>query len=754
VWKPALAGFSNRYNTRVHIALNSRASCLLRASALVVAASIVFIAFPAPPVASAAPGPQPPLKPLRAAVPPVIDGDLSDAVWQQAPSVTDFKTWYPDFGKDMPDRTVVYYAYDAENVYFAFRAFDSEPGRIKASMAARDSITAEDWICINLDSFGDQQALYGLYVNPLGIQADSRYAAGKEDYGVDIVWYSAGRIDDQGYTIEVRIPFKSLRYGGSNPVRMRLIFERRITRRSEQGTWPELDPKVGPNFLVQNTPIEFADIKHYTLLEVLPDVVYSGYYTRPDEALEKTSGGGDAGVTVKYGVTAQLTLDGAANPDFSQVEADAGQIDINRRYALFFAEKRPFFLEGRELFNTVGFGFSPLQYVVHTRTIGNPAGGAKLTGRLSNADNLSAIYAVDELSEAATPPGGPGYAQVGIARYKRTLRDDSYAGGFYTGREMGDAFNRVVGGDASIRVTKSGSIGMFAFGSSTRQPGAAETVGGSAVLANYSADSRNLGLYLGAQNISQGFETWTGYLTRAGLFQGTVAASPRIYPRSKVIRRIDPVFTTDHLRDEASGLWEHFNETIVAFRLPRSGTVSAGYHWSNEVYNGESFPTDGLSLTAGAQFTKQLTVSATFGHSQAIYYSADPFGGTASSATLVIRYQIADQWQVEGRATYSGFARTSDGERLYDYAIYRGKATFQLNKYLFFRGIGEYNAYRKQLTTDFLASFTYIPGTVLHAGYGSLYEKVRWDDGRYVPGVDFLETRRGFFFKASYLWRL
>ena len=173
-----------------------------------------------------------PLKPLRTSTPPVIDGDLGDAVWQSAPTVTGFKTWMPDYGKDMPDQTVVYYAHDAENLYFAFRAFDSEPNRIKASIAARDGVSADDWICINLDSFGDQQSLYALYVNPLGIQGDSRYAAGREDFGFDAVWYSAGRIDSQGYTIEVRIPFKSLRYGDANPVRMALIFERRVTRRS------------------------------------------------------------------------------------------------------------------------------------------------------------------------------------------------------------------------------------------------------------------------------------------------------------------------------------------------------------------------------------------------------------------------------------------------------------------------------------------------------------------------------------------
>jgi hypothetical protein len=180
----------------------------------------------------------------------------------------------PDYGKDMPDQTVVYFAHDAENLYFAFRALDSEPGRIKASIAARDGITADDWICINLDSFGDQQSLYALYVNPRGIQGDSRFAAGREDFGFDAVWYSAGRVDDKGYAIEVRIPFNSLRYGETDPVRMALIFERRVSRRSEHGTYPPLDPKVGPNFLTQNVPIEFAGIRHYRLVEILPDAVY------------------------------------------------------------------------------------------------------------------------------------------------------------------------------------------------------------------------------------------------------------------------------------------------------------------------------------------------------------------------------------------------------------------------------------------------------------------------------------------------
>jgi hypothetical protein len=161
-----------------------------------------------------------PLVPLRADTPPVIDGKLDDEIWVEAPFVTGFKTFNPDFGKDMVEDTRAYYAYDRENLYFGFRCYDREPDKIKTSITSRDNIRADDWIAINLDSFNDQQSLYAFYINPMGIQMDARYAAGKEDYGFDTVWYSAGAVDEEGYTVEVRIPFKSIRFANKNPVEM------------------------------------------------------------------------------------------------------------------------------------------------------------------------------------------------------------------------------------------------------------------------------------------------------------------------------------------------------------------------------------------------------------------------------------------------------------------------------------------------------------------------------------------------------
>ncbi len=154
----------------------------------------------------------PPLVAYKTDIPPVIDGKLDDPVWKKATSVRGFKTWSPDFGIDMVDDTIVYLAYDNENLYFGFRCFDSEPDKIKASITSRDNIRLDDWVGINLDSFNDHQSLYCLYCNPLGIQQDSRAESGDEDYTVDIVWYTAGLIDEKGYTIEVKIPFKSIRF--------------------------------------------------------------------------------------------------------------------------------------------------------------------------------------------------------------------------------------------------------------------------------------------------------------------------------------------------------------------------------------------------------------------------------------------------------------------------------------------------------------------------------------------------------------
>jgi hypothetical protein len=696
------------------------------------------------------------LKPLKTTQPPVIDGKLDDPVWAEAPSVTGFKTFIPDFGRDLSEDTIAYMAYDTENLYFAFQCYDREPAKIKATLSKRDDIKIDDMICINLDSFNDQQSLYALYVNPLGVQMDSRYASNKEDFSFDLVWYSAGRLHNRGYSIELQIPLKSIRYNTGDRVEMGIFFERRISRRSEHGSYPPLDPAKGYAFLTEMAPIEYFGLKEYTLLELLPAFTYRQDYAQSQGRLIRDKAEPDLSLTGKYGLTPSLILDGAYNPDFSQVEADAGQVDVNLRYDLYFPEKRPFFLEGSDIFNLAGISdYSYPIEAVHTRDIIDPKVGFKLSGKLGRRDTVAAIFAADETSSAGVESvPNARYAYFSMARYRRAIRTDGYLGAFFTDREWGGRFNRVAGPDGQVRLTQSTLLSFHALGSFTREGDTAPRRDGLAAGLDILYDTRNLRVDLMFQGISRDFATDSGYLTRTGFVQAGFSVSPAIYPNSEILKKITPILTSLQLRDGASGLWETFDSLALNFTLVRSSRVLLSAIYSTEVYLGRRFVTSGWQAQVSSQITNAVYFRLVFRDAKAIRYAEDPFQGYGKRAVAELMYQPSEKinWTLD--FTYADLFREAGSEKIYDYTIVRNRLTYQVNKYLFFRGIVEYNAYREQLLTDFLASFTYIPGTVIFVGYGSLYEKIRWEDGAYVPGREFLETRRGFFFKASYLWRL
>jgi hypothetical protein len=697
--------------------------------------------------------PDGPLRPLKTDTPPVIDGELDDEVWASAPYVTGFQTWNPDFGQDMVEQTEAYYAYDQENLYFAFRCFDSQPDKIKSSVTGRDQMLADDWMAINLDSFNDQQSLYAFYVNPAGIQADTRYAAGTEDPGFDTVWYSAGRIDETGYTVEVQIPFKSIRFSDAEPVEMGVIFERNITRHSQMGTYPALDPAKGGDFQTEMWPMLLEGVEHYTLFELLPAFTHAQRKALEQGQLLGAGDQTDLSLTVKYGITSELILDAAVNPDFSQVEADAGQIDINLRNPLFFPEKRSFFFEGREYFNFAGpaDASDPLRAVVYTRSIVDPQAGVKLSGKLGRRNTFAAIVSRDELPEGSLPGG---HSDFVVFRYKRSLRGDSYVGGFYTGKQRGDGYNRVFGLDGAQRLGRSSRLGYHAFRSRTVDEASSSPSEGHAVGADYDYRTRSLHLYVGALDVSEGFRTETGHLGRQGVSRAKLYVSPRLYPDLGAVQRLDVEGFTEHTRDTPSGLWESSSFLTLRLVLPRRSSIAATYTRSSEIFLGEEFDTSGVRLSARSQITKKLYWQVTLGKGPAIFYSADPYQGRSHGLSATLRYQPSEKVEARIDQTYSSFTRESDEERIYDYGITRAKLTYQVNKYLLFQGILEYNSFREEMESDFLVSFLYIPGTVVHLGYGSLYEKLTWREGAYVPADRFLESRRGIFFKASYLWRM
>ena len=695
------------------------------------------------------------LRPSKAEVAPVMDGRLDDPVWARASSVTGFETFIPEFGKKQAEGTIAFMAYDREHLYFAFRCFDPHPELIKAAVSRRDDIANDDFVCINLDTFNDQQSLYAFYVNPYGIQGDSRFASGKEDFSIDLVWESAGRIDAEGYTVEMKIPLKSIRYTSGDVVRMAVFFERTINRRQEHGSYPALDPKAGYAFLPQMAPMEYEGLARASVLELLPAFTYARRATRVNGLMTQEPDKHEWSLTGKAGLTSSLTLDATLNPDFSQVEADAGQVDANLRYNLYYAEKRPFFLEGIEHFNVGATTNSPLLTLLHTRTIVDPKFGVKLTGKVGPQDTVALLHAKDTaLPPEAGLPALPDPSVTGL-RYKHSITDDGYLGLFFTDREQSPRRNQAGGADGQIRFTPADMVSFHAFGSSTHPDGVTDTKTGKALGVELLHDTSAWAVNSGAHTVSTDFESDAGYLTRTGFSLASLNVSPRYYPSSGWFRRLGPIAGITVLRDFASGMTEQDRMLGISAVLKRNGTLSLVYDDSTEIFLGQRFRTDGWSLSAKSQLSKGFSLTLKHRVGQAIWYTATPAQAHGTQTTVQAVIQPTGTLNLTLSWLHADLYRQDTGAKLLSYPISRARFTWQPNEHFFLRAIGEYNSYRRQLLTDYLAAYTYVPGTVVYLGYGSLSKKTAWDvpSGMYRDSDHFLEMQRGLFFKASYLWR-
>lgn len=693
--------------------------------------------------------------------PPVIDGKLGDEAWNSAAKFTQFKTFKPDYRKRPTQKTVVYMTHDAENLYFAFRCYDTDPQKVKATISKRDTLNGDDWVGLALDTFNDEQTAFCFILNPLGIQVDGMLnLQGDLDASLDMVWYSKGQMDDEGYVVECKVPLQSIRFPSKKEITMGVMFFRTIVRTSEQASFPMITPEGG-GMLTQTQKINVNGLKYKRVVELLPAFTHGQDQSRKEGEFKQDINETDISLTGKVGLTSNLTLDGAYNPDFSQVEADAGQIDVNLRYQLYYPEKRPFFLEGKENFDFSGnTEDAPLMALVHTRTIVDPILGLKLSGRIGRKTNFTTLYAIDESPGKRKDEDG-NYINEGenayfsILRLRQPLSGDNYLGAFYSGRDFMDGYNRVAGADGRFRLSKYGYTEFHALGSFTRSPEGGDSVFGHALGWNYQYGSRKVIYTIGVQDLSENFQVDTGFLTRKNITRLAGFYMYRFYPKSKLFQRIEPFYWSYHIYDKESSLVETVNLFTLRFWLPRDTSFRIDLIGANEVYAKERFDISRVGFQLGTQITKDLRISAWYRYGGAIYYDPDnPYQGKGNRGGLYLLYHPLEKFSTDLDLSYSDFYRSEDNEKMYDYTLIRSRTTFQMNKYLFFRGIVEYNTYWKRMTLDFLASFTYIPGTVIHLGYGSIFEKLRWQDREYVTSDNFLQMKRGFFFKVSYLWRL
>lgn len=704
----------------------------------------------------------------------VIDGNLEEAVWKQ-PAITDpFITMFPTYGKQLTEKTEVWAAYDKNNLYFAFRCYDTQPDSIKTSVVRRDKIENDDQVGVWLDTIGTKQSSYEFYINPNGIQMDGiNSSVSRADYTPDFVWESAGAIISDGYQVEIRIPLETIRYqvGKNNEVKMRVMFYRKITRLGAMATWPEVKP--GQTDFNCMTTLVYQGLKKSGLkMEILPNFTYSGDSQRIEADTWDRRTDTNIGVALKYGITSSITAEATVNPDFSHVESDVFQMEINQRYPLFYSEKRPFFMESQDVLDFTivhdtmasvlerGMMISP----IHTRRIVDPGWAAKLSGSTGKI-NFAFLAANDQSAGQAWEDNINPYegksALFGIFRAKYNLGEDNSLGVLYTGRHFSTAGERndVGGIDMKYRLSKNLRASLSYLHSATRagedQP-LENGNGWNAVLQYLSSRIIFMSAY---ERYDEDFFMASAFQNRVGISRWWFGFGPYINVRIKQLpwlKRLIPYIHYARCHD----LGTKMNDISRVFGLYMNcapmGIFYLEYRVEDEAWKGELFDKNYFLFIGDIQLSKWLHLNASIYLGGQIYYHTDdPFLGIDQTFDIGFTVEPSLKLKIGLNYIHSDFKDKQTHDKVYSGNIFNFHTTYQFNKYFFVRGILRYDDLQEKLLTDLLASFTLIPGTVVHLGYGSLYLKNQWQNNMWIPGQgDFLKMRQGLFFKASYLWRI
>ena len=418
-----------------------------------------------------------PVRLVRFEKPPMIDGKLDDEVWKTAAVLKDFYQTQPGDNLVPENRTEVRLGYDMRFLYIAFHCFD-DPTKVRATVAKRDDIWNDDYVGILFDTFNDQRRAYEFDFNPLGVQADGIWTEGQgEDFSLDLVMESKGMVTTDGYTIEVALPFKSLRYVAGKDKLWGMHFWRRTKRLNNSlDMWIPMDRDKGSWLAQEGHLTGLEGISTERTLELIPSLTVSETGKRKVTHFVNEPVKLDPGLTGKYSLTPTVTLDFAINPDFAQVESDQLVVTANQRFPIFFAEKRPFFLEGIDIFNTQ-------IAAVHTRTIVDPDVAIKLSGKINRntfglmlaSDNGPGNFSEEDRASAILSLADPRNrlidknASVGVLRLKRDIgKSDSFIGFLGTYRRFVDQYNELGGVDGRFRIDKQTTFSWQVLGTRSR----------------------------------------------------------------------------------------------------------------------------------------------------------------------------------------------------------------------------------------------------------------------------------------------
>ena len=700
-----------------------------------------------------------------------VDGVLDDGPWSGAPAFELTYETRPAENEKAPVRTEVWITYDDANLYAAFRAHDPDPAQIRARYSDRDTAWTDDFVGLVLDTFDDQRRAFEFFVNPLGVQMDltQNEMTGNEDASWDAIWESAGRITASGYEVEMRIPFTSLRFPSTAGEMTWGVDALRKYPRDQVYRFG-LNPLGRGNncYLCQIASLAgIGGVAPARSIEIQPTLTSSMTGVRepfPRGSFESDDPETEVGVTGQWGITPNFTLSGTVNPDFSQVEADAAQLDINTQFALFFPEKRPFFLEGADLFDT---RFN----AIYSRNIAEPEWGAKLTGK-SGKNALGAIVTQDRRTNLLLP-SRDGSRLVStddgnlstILRYRRDLFPGTTGGFFYTGREGDGYHNRVLGGDILFRWRRTEALRVELLGSQTAYPASivASTgqrggeLTGHALRAVYQHTSRNWMYYLLYRDVGDDFRADLGFVPRVDYREIGAALERAWYPAQSGWTHIRAGFEGGDVEDQSGEHLERRANLYAWAQGPRQSFVRAEVTAGDLVFDGRRFDTHRVRLFGEFQAHADVHLYAGASAGKHVDFAHARQGDQ-------LRFDSGVRWNVGRhlRLTLDHNYETLDvdGGRLFTANLTQLRTTYQFNVRTFVRWIGQhldvqrnpslYTLEPDPRSRDFfnqlLFSYKINPLTVLFLGYSDTHIG--------TSQIDLTQESRTFFLKVGYAWQL
>ncbi|MDR1726781.1 MAG: carbohydrate binding family 9 domain-containing protein [Acidobacteriota bacterium] len=692
-------------------------------------------------------------------------------------TITDFRQIDPGDGDPVSQPTTAYLSYDDKNIYAAFVCKD-DPSKIRASIARRDSIFSDDRVDISLDTFDDNHRNYWFESNPYGVQIDGVNTDGADDINFDTLWYSEGRIVQDGYVVLITIPFKSLRFPNVPEQKWGVMLSRAIQRNNEWANWPYVTWRLMPSWAGQFGDLTgIRDISPARNMQFIPYVGFSRSRNRDTDLLGPTgygTGYGDdndfrAGLDAKFVLRDSLTLDMTVNPDFSQVESDEPQVTVNQRYEVYFPEKRPFFMENADYFSTP-------ENLFFSRRVADPQFGARLTGKIGRW-GVAALVGDDRAQGKAMPEDSEHYedrAVVGVFRLYRELGKESRAGALFTSRDFGDSSNRVFSLDTRLKLTPNTTLtGQWMRSWSERLDGTSRSGGGAYVKLSQSGRHFNASAYY--RDIAPEFETDLGFITRVDVREtgGNVGYSWR--PEKSVVLSYGPSVSGSFIYDYGGTLTDWNFTPSFSVSLPRYTTLTYSHAEIFERFEGIDFRMRGDSISLSSEWQKWLRLSGGLDKGTAVnYYPAygmSPTRANSTATSFAMTLLPVPQLQIDETYLYTRLATEGGGSRpIFNNHIWRTKVNYQFTREFSLRAIVDYYATlpneklflssdrQKQLGLDFLFTYMLHPGTALYVGYTDNYENLRYDPSKspLVQRGSFPDTSVGrqVFVKFSYLLRI